>query len=204
MRTLDKDTTAALPARLKLSRKAYARYFARSRAQEWPLYAGTFLPWERREAFAFLRSGAPHWLRVQEHLEHGCLCPSQVADARAGLVATFASLAAHGERTLPVVKIHHEPLHLLPTRLQCDGARLASASIFFATQETRQAGCWSDFNPLPVDCLVPDERQCQAALDRLSPFAWQALAISLDLLGGRFEPGLHRVAVPHEIAWNAF
>lgn len=204
MRTLNQETVAALPAQLKLTRQAYARYFARSPRHERALYRSTFVPYSLRRYLAFGRGEAPHWLEAREHVEHGCLCPAQIVALSAGLVATFTNLNAREERSFPAVKIRAEPLHLLPGRLRHEGARLACVSIFHASAESWQAGYWDDFSPLPVDCLVPEERACEAARDRLSPFAWKALALALAELGERYEPGLHRVAVPYEIVRNAF
>lgn len=204
MRTLDNNTAAALPARLQLTREGYARYFARSPAQRPMLYGSTFVPYGGRGLLGALRAGVPHWLEVKEQLVHGCLSPSEVIDLRSGLLATFANLNAVGERSFPVVKIRREPLHLLPKRLQRDGTRFASTSLFHATPQSWAAGRWADFTPLPVDCLISDETACQSARDRLRPLAWEALRLSLAQLGGHREPGLHHVDVPHEIVWNAF
>lgn len=204
MRTLDNDTAAAIPAQLRLTREGYARYFAKSAVQKAMLLGSAFVPYEGRGLLAFLRPGVPHWLEVKEHLAHGCLCPSEIIDRRAGLLATFASLNAVGERSLPVVKIRREPLHLLPKPLQHDGARLASAGIFHATPQSWEEGYWVDFTPLPVDCLIDDEGACQSARGRLLPLAWEALRLALAELDGKKAPGLYGVDVPHEIVWNAF
>lgn len=203
MRTLNKNSKAALPARLQVTRGGYARYFARSPQQRVALFCSTFIP-HRFRRFRFERARVPHWLNVKEHIEHGCLCPAQVVDMQAGLVATFTNLNSRGERSFPAVKIRREPLHLLPDRLKHDGARLAAVSIYHASVKSREAGYWEDFSPLPIDCLVLNEAACKVALRRLSPLAWKALDIGVAQLDGCFEQGLHRVEVPHEIVWNAF
>ena len=203
MRTLNNDTTAALPARLTLTREAYARYFARSSLHRRALYCSSFVPY----SFRWLscgRAGVRHWLEVKEHVEHGCLCPSQVMNLKAGLIATFVNLNAREERSIPALKVTQAPLHLLPAKLAHDGALLAGVSVFHATAKSWNDGCWVDFSPLPIDCLVMDEAACSAARSRLLPLAWKALALAIPQLDKPLKEGLYPVEVPHEIVWNAF
>lgn len=204
MRTLNNESHATLPAALQLTRKAYARYFASTSLRERALFAGTFVPYWLGKFVGFSRSRTPHWVEVQEHLAHGCLCPAQVLDLDRGLIATFTNLNARDERSFPALKVTSAPLHLLPPALRHNGARLACASIYQANAESWEAGYWVDFSPLPIDCLVEDQAACEAARQRLSPLSWQALDIALGQLDKSFPVGLHRVAVPHEIVWNAF
>ena len=204
MRTLNNKTKAALPSRLKISRKSYARYFARTPWQRLSLYFSTFVPYSIGRHVSLGRAGCRHWLRVEEHVEHGCLGPAQVVDLRRGLIAAFTNLNAQGPRTIPVIKILRAPLHLLPERLKHEGAQIACASIFHASPKSWEEGYWEDFSPIPIDCIVPDSDGCEEARKRLSPSAWLALEMGLKQVDEERKPGLYHVKVPNEIVWTAF
>lgn len=195
MRTLSEDAKASIPGQLRLTRKAYARYLARSPKEERALFRGTFVPYGLRRLFGFDRAERPHWLEFKEHFAHGCLCPAQIVDLPAGLVATFTNLTMRGTTPCPVVKVRHEPLHLLPDRLLHEGTRLTAVSVYLGNAASWEAGHWLDFNPLPVECLIEDENVCATARSRLSASAWEALTIARKMLGNRPKVGLHRVAV---------
>jgi hypothetical protein len=138
MRTLDKNSKAAVPGALSPARRRYARYYATESLAPWKLYLGTRVPHWLALKTGFFHKLAHHWLQTQEHLQFGCLCPSVILDEGASLVATFTSLNSQGEGSVPVIKIHPVPLDLLEPEFRRTGTRLASVSIYHRTNESRQ------------------------------------------------------------------
>ena len=203
METLDPNTSAAVPGRLVPTRRRFARYFGRGPMEQCGLYVGSFLPTTVAPSAFGLRKAARRWVATCEHLEYGCLGPSLVVDGPRGRVATFTNLNARGERSFPAVRIIDEPLHLLPRELAEEGARLASACIYFGSAESSAAGYWEDFLPMLVDCLVEDRSACAGARARLKKLAWTALMMGVADLKGKYDCGLYRVNVPHEVTWNS-
>jgi hypothetical protein len=199
MKTLDNSTTAALPGALSLSREKYARYFGKSK---FSVVMASNLPWSARH-LPIIGEGVAHWTRIKEHLENGCLNPAKVICEEENLVASFTSLTAVGEEPTPVVKIWRERIDLIDYKGSLDGVCFAAASTYCRTEESWRSGCWSDFVPYVIDCLVDDRNECDVAQSRLKPLAWRALELGLENLDERTE-GLYDVDVPHDVVWNAY
>jgi len=203
MKTLDNATMASNPGGLVLSREKYALYFGRNAADRWLYRFCAGLPWAAR-ILPLGGARVRHWTRTREHLEHGCLGPAAVIDPDKGLIAAFSSLTAQGETPTPVVKIFRERLDLVDPLLVRKGARLAVACIFWSTEESMARGCWSDFSPIVINCLVDDPGSGEAAKARIKPLAWEVLGLGLAKLQGRRQVGLYPVDVPLDMAWDAF
>jgi hypothetical protein len=202
-KALDSSTTAALPGGLVVSRGKYAEYFGRNALDRWCYRRCSYLPWGAR-SLPGVGARIVHWHRIQEQLQYGCLNPAVVVDAERRLIAVYTSLTAWGDQPTPVIKILRERLDLIRHSRVTDGSRLAAASIYWRTDESWARGCWSDFSPVVVDCLVDDQRLCAEAVARLKPLAWQALQIGVRCLCGRYAQGLYAVQVPAETARDAY
>ncbi len=202
-KTMDLNTVAAMPGGLRVSVDRYARYVGGSKPNQWLLRACARLPWAAR-FLPMVGARVVQWTRTKEHLMFGCLAPAIIIDPEAGLVAVFTSLTAEGEVPTPVVKIVRERLDMIDPRLATRGTRLAAASVYWSTPESMARGCWSDFSPIVVDCLVDDTSSCEAARARIKPLAWKVLDLALAKLGDVRRPGLYPVDVPLDMAWDAF
>ena len=85
-----------------------------------------------------------------------------------------------------------------------EGTQICCGVVIFFDAGELGWGQWSDFSPIVVDCLVDDYASCEAAATRIKPLAWTALEIALRQFGGRRQPGLYPVDVPHDLVWNSF
>ncbi|MGO8691546.1 MAG: DUF3239 domain-containing protein [Thermoguttaceae bacterium] len=203
MKTLDNSTRAAVPGELLISRKRYAEYFGRNPIDRSLRRFCSHLPWIARR-LPVIGARVLHWTRTREHIWYGCLNPAVVLDSESGLVAVFTSLTARGETPTPVLKIVQERLDMISHCRATRGRRFAAASLYSSTRASWARGQWSDFSPIVVDCLVDDYASCEAAAARIKPLAWTALEIALRQFGGRRQPGLYPVDVPHDLVWNSF
>jgi hypothetical protein len=203
MKTLDNSTTAAVPGGLAVSREKYLEYYQMNAADRRLCWFSSRLPWITRY-MPFIGPRVVHWTRTREHLRHGCLNPAMILDSESGLIAVFTNLTARGEKPTPVVKILHERLDMIDHAQTINGSGFAAASIYFCTQTSWAQGCWSDFSPIVVDCLVDDSGSCEAAKTRIKPLAWKALKIALKKLDGNNQKGLYHVHVPDDVVRNAY
>ena len=198
-KTLDDNSSAALPGRLNLSRRKYAQYFNRS---NWSVTLGSSLPWSARN-WPVVGQYVQHWTYTREHLLHGCLNPAMVISKEKSLLAVYTSLSYTEGEVYPVIKIDRERLDLLDPARVFDGAKFAASSLYGRSEEGEAEGRWGYFQPIVVDCLVDDDLACEFAMQKLKSLAWQALEIGINQLTSN-EVGLHKVEVPYEIAWNAY
>ena len=202
-RTLNDSTYASVPGRLTVSRERYVHYYGTQLGPSKLLELSTFIPYSFSRVTRILYGRVRHWVRIQEHFRHGCLCPSVVIDKDANLVATFTNLIAANVASVPVIRVTHERLDLIPHKT-VNGTRLVSVALFQSTKESLALGRWSDFSPIVAETLVEDTNACNAAFARLSDWAWLALDMGVKQLKTGVKVGLYSVEVPHEIAWNAF
>lgn len=184
------NTRASLPGNLTPSRGRYLYYYGIGnwmasllppKAKDWPLVG----------------DGVRNWLLAKEHLTFGCLNPAMILDAKKGLVATFTDLDAGGG-SVPVILIYRERIDLITHKVR-KGDRFAAASIYFQTPESRAKGQWNMFDPIIVDCLVPNRKSCQEATSRIKPMAWRSLEIGLSQIPDLTTLALHHVDVPDDV-----
>jgi hypothetical protein len=198
--TLNDSSYASIPGKLIVSRKRYVRYYEALLGPRKLLELSTFIPYTFSMVTRILYRRVRHWVRTQEHLQHGCLCPSVVIDHDAGLVATFTNLIAADVASVPVIRITRERLDMIPQEKAIHGTRLVSVALFSSTPESLALGRWSDFSPIVAETLIEDTEACDAAFARLSDLAWLALDMGVKQLSPGAGVGLYPVEVPHEIA----
>ena len=139
-----------------------------------------------------------------EQFRYGCLNPSIVINKEKGLIATFTSLTAYGEDTVPVIKISKEPLHLITNTSVSTGQRLPTVAVYERDQEDEDAPAWVDFYPKIANCFTNDLKACNRLLSRVSEQGWQCLAEGLAQLDDLETPGLYYIELDDELVRSAY
>jgi hypothetical protein len=190
---------ALQPGLLRPDRWKVARYETRSVGAAMVRYAGSLVPFWVAIFTRIGRTAAIRWMYRKAHLRLGALAPSVVVDRDTGVVASFTDLDATSSQPVPVIKLKHERLDLMPESAREPGTRLVSVCVYEETEESMSAGRWSDFDPVTAESVVRDAAACERTKARLSTANWQALELGMAQLQGVRAPGIYAVNLPVEL-----
>lgn len=198
--TLNDEYEARLKGHFILCPKKFALYFANSYWEYGKLYLTATLPRSLVKITPGLRSKHWYWVRMNEHLNHGCLCAAVVLDRSRRLIGVLTNLVNTGDprHDTPVLKILEDNLQLIDELGTETGKRFAAASLYGSYQSNERAvpGRWADFVPFIVDFFAADPCSCKQAMDLIAPEDWVELDEAAALVKkhyGDFSPGLYEL-----------
>lgn len=201
---LDETTQASAPGQIEISRKKYLDYMGVKGIAR--LKYSLLLRLPTSLLFKRFRSDdiVLDFIYRIEQFRHGCLNPTIVINKEKGLIATFTSLTAYGEDTVPVIKISKEPLHLITNIPVSTGQRLPTVSFYERDPEDEDAPAWVDFFPKIANCFTDDLKACNHLLSRMTEEGWQCLEQGLAQLDDLEKPGLYYIELDDELVRSAY
>ena len=125
-------------------------------------------------------------LKCKEHFFHGCVCPAVVISTNPYLIAAATDLTTAAEDSYPAIKVMKQPLDKMTGGPPEIGTRLATVAIYHGDLKS---GCWSDFEPLAVNCVTTDEREIARVLGSITREEWDDLDRGVRQMPGRPKTG---------------
>lgn len=190
--TLDSDTVASNPARVRVMPLVLMRYMPKSVLLLIPLLASLVFAFEVSLLWGILPSvfffvvNYLYWRRKSEHFAYGDSNGGIVVSENPGLIAVGADLSKGFAGSYPVVKI-------LPYKGICRlNERIGTVALYKGTSSCTPY--WSDFFPVPVEYVNNNKAELNAVLRSYSEESWDVLESRIKQIVQPYEEGLFKIS----------
>lgn len=191
--TLDSDTVASNPARVRVMPFVLMRYMPKSVLLLIPLLASLVFTFEVSLLWGFLPSAFFfvinyfYWRRKSEHFAYGDSNGGIVVSENPKLIAVTTDLSkGFAGGSYPVVKI-------IPYKGKGKlNDRIGTVALYEGTSSCTPH--WSDFFPVPVEYVNNNKAELNAVLCSYSEESWEVLENRIKQIGQPYKEGLFKLS----------